>query len=172
MTSTLHSILHPPRRRPRPCNPWRAARGRGPRPTSAPRPEARLSGTRAHERGLSSNSSTDVLHPSAAARLLAQTLFAQNAVAGRHPSSAGTPFAAPEISPEPHKARWVLIIKFKHVTGGYVPVVCRALRGKGGDSVVLLRERAHDEDDHEPQHELLLGRQRRGERVREDRHVH
>jgi hypothetical protein len=53
----------------------------------------------------------------------------------------------------------VLIIKFKHVTGGYVPVVCRALRGKGGDSVVLLRERAHDEDHHEPEHELLLGRQ-------------
>ena len=50
----------------------------------------------------------------------------------------------------------VLIIKFKHVTEGCT-VVCRALRGRGGDSVVLLRERAHDEEHHEPEHELLLG---------------
>ena len=49
----------------------------------------------------------------------------------------------------------VLIIKFKHVTGYGRPSRERA--GREGDSVVLLRERAHDEEDHEPQHELLLG---------------
>ena len=49
----------------------------------------------------------------------------------------------------------VWIIKFKHVTGYGRPSRERA--GKGGGSVVLLRERAHDEDHHEPQHELLLG---------------
>ena len=48
-----------------------------------------------------------------------------------------------------------LIIKFKHVTGYGRPSRERA--GKGGGSVVLLRERAHDEEHHEPQHELLLG---------------
>ena len=79
----------------------------------------------------------------------------------RHPSSAGTLFAAPEQGGFDHQ--------FKHVTGYGRPSRERA--GKGGDSVVLLRERAHDEEHHEPEHELLLGRQRRGERVREDRHV-
>ena len=50
-----------------------------------------------------------------------------------------------------------LIIKLTRHRG-LCTVVCRALRGKGGDSVVLLRERAHDEEHHEPEHELLLGR--------------
>ena len=50
-----------------------------------------------------------------------------------------------------------LIIKFKHVTEGYVRWSVARTRGKGGDSVVLLRERAHDQNDHEAQHELLLG---------------
>ena len=74
----------------------------------------------------------------------------------RRDSVLAIPRPSERSSPRPSKV--VLIINLNTSPRAMYGGLSRERAGRGGDSVVLLRERAHDEEHHEPQHELLLGR--------------